>query len=922
MRVLPDGIRKHLRLFHDVSALQADVDAEIDFHLEQLTEELAEKGMSQHAARAEAERIFGDPELPRRACTKLSSRRTKLRKNRQMTSFFLLDIRYGLRTLRNSPGTTAVAVLTLALGIGANTAIFSVYNSVLLQPFPYDNPDKLVQIWEANPEAVTRGQLAYTDLGVNPLNYLDYRDQNSVFSSMGYAVDYAADGTITVGGDEGAPQQVGAWSISRSIFDVLGVQPLIGRPFLESERAPANNRTGRWIDVVILSNELWQRRFGSDSDIIGRRITIDGAPATVVGVMPPGFQLPPLSEWGSVTHHDADVYLPLHYPAFELGRRFHQFRVIARLRQGVSVEHASIEMQAIASRLERAYPETNTGWTAEVAPLRDILVRDFGRELTLLIAAAGFVLLIACANVANLQFARGVARRREIATRVALGAGRAGILRHLLAESLLFASFGGAVGLLFAVWGTQWLLTMVPDNLPRVPETGIDLPVFGFTLVLSLLTGIASGLAPAAMSSRINLVHAWMKVGPTTSSRVSRWRIPRLLLPVQVALAVVLLIGGGLLMQNYLRLNNVDRGYDSSNVLVSNLHGGTHHPILGTVSPDDPEYEASTRVQVDFFHEILGRLRALPGVAEATTAVSLPLQGGVGFLPLQIDGRPKDRSNTRRAEVGPGYFRTMGIPLLRGDVFSEWNPNMDWGNVALVSQTLANDLWPEENPVGKRFGFWECCDITVIGVVGDVNDRGVDDPPFNVSVDPRAVVYTPRLGGSLLVRATLNPLSIIDAVRATYSDVSGDAVLDFSTLEELESNSLARPRFYLLFVGIFAVVALALALVGLYGVIAHSVSQRTHEVGVRMALGAQRAGVRSMVVRQAMIPVLLGVIVGLACAVALAGLLATLLYGANALDPLTYVGVAVVVVIVAAGASYPPARRASQVDPVHALRYE
>jgi predicted permease len=384
----------------------------------------------------------------------------------------------------------------------------------------------------------------------------------------------------------------------------------------------------------------------------------------------------------------------------------------------------------------------------------------------------------------------------------------------------------------------------------------------------------------------------------------------------------VLLIGSGLLMKSFMRLSNVERGYDPSHVLISRVHAGDHHSILGTVMPGNPEYEARTRARSVLFREILDRVRGLPGVVDATTTASLPLQGDVGFLPLQIDGSPDERRHTRRAEVGPGYFRAMDIPLLRGEVFSGRDQSQEPGNDVVVSQTLARTHWPGEDPIGENIGFWECCDLTIIGVVGDVDDRGVDDLPFNSMVDPKAVVYTSRLGGDLLVRTSMNPRSLVDAVRTTYSDLLDGFILEFDTLDGLHSATLSRPRFYLLLVGVFSAVALALAVVGLYGVVAHSVSRRTREVGVRMALGADSTNVRAMVVRQAMVPVLLGVVAGIVGAFALTRALASLLYGMDAVDPLTYAGVVAILVVVAACASYLPARRASRVDPLHALRYE
>jgi len=489
-------------------------------------------------------------------------------------------------------------------------------------------------------------------------------------------------------------------------------------------------------------------------------------------------------------------------------------------------------------------------------------------------------------------------------------------------ESLLLAVVGGLAGLVVAYWGTASLIAFVPGDLPRAPQAGIDLPVFCFTSLLTIFAGVLFGLAPAVTASRASLVTALKEGIRPKPSGAPKWLVSRLLVPSQVALAAVLLTGTGLLLKSFVRLYRVERGYDASHVLVARVHAGDHHPILGAVVPGHPEHETRTRAQADLFRGILSRVRALPGVENATTSASLPLQGDVAFLPLEVEGMPDERGYTRRAEVGPDYFRTMDIPLLRGGVFSESDYSQNGGHAVLVSETFARTQWPGEDPVGKRIGFWDCCDLTVIGVVGDVDDRGVDDPPFNSQVDPRAVVYEPRLGGDLLVRTAHSPERVADDVRVIYTSLLSGFVLEFGTLDGLQSASLARPRFYLLLVGVFGSVAMVLAVVGLYGVIAHSVSQRTCEVGVRMALGADGSNVREMVVKEALLPVVFGITVGMSAAFALNRSFATLLYGMPAVDVPTYLGVVVTLFATAACASYLPARRASLVDPTQALRYE
>lgn len=843
------------------------------------------------------------------------------------------DLRYTLRQLVKNPGFTAVATVTLALGIGANTAIFSVLNSVLLRPLPYDHPEELVQIWETNPKVVAERDVGFSDIGVNALNYLDYRTQATAFTDMGYVIPYADDGMIQVGGGDGVPERVWAWSVSGSVFSVLGVQPMLGRTFLPEERAPSDQM--RWTDVVILSHELWQRRFGSDTAIIGRHITIEAGRATVIGVMPPGFSIPPMYDRGSIVFRNADIYLPLFYRAFAQPRRFRQFKVVARLKPGVSLARAQSEMRTIARRLEAVYPEANAGWTAVVTPLRTLLVGDFGGGLFLLMGAVGFVLLIACGNVANLLIVRGAARRTEIAIRTALGGGRSRLVRHLLTESTLLAFLGGAAGLLLAAWGTDLLVALVPANVPRAAESGIDARVLGFTLGLSVLTGLGFGLLPAFKLSQVNPIDA-LKLGESgRASEQGGWRVSRFLVMGQVAMALLLLIGGGMLMKSFIRLRSVDPGFDSRNVLVANLHFGAHDALTSFAPGTPEERRARSRRRFAFSHEALERIRALPGAEAAATTSQSPLDGSTSLWPLKIEDRPGERQNALAFHVSPDYFRTMRIPLVQGEGFPEWDGISDWEKynwdggctefgaycVAIVSETLARTLWPGQDPLGKRIGIYDCC-LTVVGVVRDVSYRGVDDPPLIGAFDPGFQLYLPFTGDALLVRTAVDPLTLTNAVRAIVLELASEAVVSFTTLDSRLSASLARPRFYMLLVGIFAVAAVILALVGLYGVVAYSVRQRTREIGLRMALGAERSEVLTMVIRQGMIPVVLGILVGAGGALALGRLLSGLLYGMEAVDPVIIAALAALMVCVAVLASYVPARWASNVAPMEALRYE
>ena len=845
------------------------------------------------------------------------------------------DLRYAVRRLASRPGFTLLATMTLALGIGASTAIFSVLDSVLLRPLPYRDPDQLVQLWETNPDVVKARNFPFSDVGVNAHNYLEYRSQATAFTDLGYVTPYTEDGMIQVGGGEGPAERVWAWSVSGSVFTVLGVQPMLGRAFLPEERAPPGQ--WRWTDVVILSHALWQRRFGSDSGIVGRKITIEAGPATVVGVMPPGFVIPPMYFRGAVLYHDAGIYVPLFYQAFEQPRRFRQFRVIGRLKPGVTVAKAEAEVKTIARRLEAAYPEANDGWTAVVTPLHELLGRDFGGGLGLLMGAVGVVLLIACGNVASLLIAQGAARRTELAVRTALGAGRARLARLLFTESTLLALVGGAVGLALAAWGTRLLVALVPADVPRAAESGIDLRVLGFALALALVTGIAVGMAPAFWSSQID-PHQDLKVrGAERASGPGGRQLARVLVGGQIALAFVLLIGGGLLAKSFVRLHRTDPGYDPAHLLVGTLQFGAHHSLteFSTTRLGPEEARLRDQRKYSFTHHALERIRALPGVTAAASSGLSPLVGGSGYWPLKVDGRPDEKRNALVAHASPDYLRTMGLPLLRGEGFPAWDgvseaERYHWAGgcpgaaqycVAIVSETLARTVWPGDDPIGKRVGIYDCC-VTVVGVVPDVRYRGVDDPVLSSEFDDRVQMYLPGTGPELLIRTTVEPTTLIDAVRAIVLDLAGEAVVDFTTLDRRQTVSLARPRFYAVLVGLFAAVAATLALVGLYGVIAYSVGRRTREIGLRMALGAERNDVRAMVLRQGMTPVAAGIVAGAAGALALGRLLAGLLYGMDPADPIVIGLLAAAMVLVSLGATYLPARRASNVALMDALRHE
>ena len=805
------------------------------------------------------------------------------------------DLRYGLRTLVRNPGFTFVAVIALALGIGANSAIFSVVNTVLLRPLPYKDPDRLVMVWEDD----TKG--GYPRDTPAAANYIDWRNQNQVFAGMAALADQSFNLT-----GAGEPERIDGRRVSADLFPLLGVEPQLGRAFTPEEDQPGANR------VVIMSHGLWQRRFGADGNIIGKPLTFNGASFTVVGVMPPHFQFP---------SREVELWVPIAFTAQEAANRGrHYLQVIARLKPGVTLQQARAEMNTIAARLQQQHPDQNTGLGAAVTPLHEHVAGDIKPALLVLLGAVGFVLLIACANVANMLLARAAARQKEIAVRVALGASRWRLLRQFLAESVLLAALGGGVGLLLAVWGVSLLKTFIPENISQVRAITVDAKVLIFTLLVSLLTGLIFGLAPAAHASILNL-NETLKEGGRDSAAGSRGnRIRGLLVVGEVAVSLVLLIGAGLLINSFLRLRNVDPGFRTDNLLT-----------MSVVLPQQKYPDRARRSA--FYTELVRRVEALPGVKSAAVANWIPLVRQGDSIGFSIEGRPDPapgqgkRPTVVTRVVHPHYFRTMGIQFLRGREFGEQD-KVDSPAAAVISETMARRFWPGEDPLGKRItpGRPDSTDpddwVTIVGVVKDVRQ-------FELVADPKPQMYLSYVQAGffaprhLVVSTNVEPLSLAATVRKAVWEIDKDQpVSDVSTMEDVLSESIARQRFSMLLLGIFAALALALAAVGIYGVLSYSVAQRTHEMGVRMALGAQRSDVLRLVVGQGLKLVLVGVALGLAAAFVLTRVMSSLLFGVSATDPTTFITISLVLTGVAVLASYIPARRATKVDPMIALRYE
>jgi putative ABC transport system permease protein len=809
----------------------------------------------------------------------------------------LHDLRYAFRGLRRSPGFALVAVLTLALGIGANTAIFSVVNTALLRPLPYPEPDRLVRVYSGR-----NGENTWT---VSPPDFVDWRAQAGVFAHTA-ALNSGADYTIT---GAGGAERVAAAQVTPDFFDVLGVPPALGRGFTQDNAQVGQDK------VAVLSYGLWQQRFGGQPDIVGQTIQLDGVTYAIAGVMPKGFAYPA----------EARLWTPLAFSAHDLAtqRGAHYLDVIARLKPGVTLTQAQSAMQGVAARLSQQYPKTNDKWSANVATLRDSLVGDVRPALLILLGAVGLVLLIACANVANLLLARAMGRERELAIRTALGAGRGAIVRGILTESLLLAILGGIAGLLVAVWGTHALITLQPDAVSGMGPVGVDATVLGFTLVLTLLTGVLFGLIPALHASRVANLSGRLKEGSrgATGSR-EWWRARSLLVTAEMAFAVILLAGAGLLMKSFVRLIDTDPGFRTEHVLTFNL------------SLPDARYQTPEQSDA-FYTQFLEQVRSLPGVQDASAIFGLPLTGfGYQISVHELDGRvlssrEEDELPSPQVRiVTPDYFQVLGIPVLRGRSITDAD-RAGAPPVVVVNETAAKLYWPGESAVGHHFTIGTDMGVspdrvggTVVGVVADTKDNGpsvVPKPQMYLSHSQVPVTFM-----SIAVRtASVDENALVSAIRSRLHDIDPNIPMyQVSTMQQLLGDSVAQPRFYMLLLGVFAGAALLLAAVGIYGVMAYVVGQRTHEIGVRMALGARGPQVLRQIVGRGMRPAMAGVALGLAGSIAITRVLSDLLYGVSATDPLTFIGVAVVLVAVSLAATLVPARRATTVDPVIALRAE
>jgi putative ABC transport system permease protein len=809
------------------------------------------------------------------------------------------DLRYALRQLHKSPGFAAVAVVTLALGIGANTAIFSVVNGVLLRPLAFKDPDTLVRVWHVPPPASFPGM---TRFSVSAANYFDWENQNHVFDRMAI---YSYRGFALTEGDK--PEQVAGCAATSGFFSTLGVHPILGRAFTPEEDQPGHS------NVVVLSHRLWQDHFAANPAIVGQNINLDGQSYLVAGVMPATFQFPDFAQmWTPMAWTDKERAV----------RGEHHSVVIARLRPGVELKQAQAEMNTISSRLEQQYPEDNKGWGAVVIPLHDDMVSDVRPALLVLLGAVTFVLLIASVNVANLVLAKTFGRQKEIAIRTAMGASSARVFRQVLTESVLLALIGGALGLTFAHAGIRLIMAFLADKVPPTVEVGLDANVLFFTAAISIATGILAGVLPALRLTSQNISQSLKEGLGRTDSDSGGHRTRGILVVAEVALSLILLVGAGLMIRSLQTLQGVNPGFDSHNVLTMTAmvsRGKFHDPAQ----------------QVRFFEQVLQNVRALPGVESAGVIDDIPLDNQGSHQPIAIEGRPTvPMSEQPEVDVrlaSAGYVGALHIPVLRGRDFSD----ADLAGrpaVVLISESMARQFWPGDDALGKRLTLTFSSNLVreVVGIVGDVKLDGLDQTrPSAALYSPLDQVSAPTMGDwnsfpmTLVVRTSNGPGGIVSAVTKAVRDVDPEMPLrDILPMDELVSNSLSQQRFNMLLLSAFAGFALMLAGVGIYSVLSYSVKRSMREIGIRLALGARLGDVLRGVVLEGMKPTLLGVAIGVGGALALGRVVSGLIYGVKPSDPITFLAVTILLVVIALFACILPAYRATKVNPMVALRYE
>jgi predicted permease len=868
-----------------------DVDEELRLHIQQATQDLRAQGWPAGEARLEAERRFGDVEFTRKYCRDEDVRREREKRRMTILDELTQDLRYALRALRVSPGFTATALLTLALGIGANTAIFSVVRGVLLEPLPFPQADRLVRLWNVNrASGVERGSVSEPD-------FIDWRSRSKLAESMG--AYFFADGQIGLDlTGLGNPERISAALVTDGFFRTLGTRALLGRTFVSDEHVPGRDR------AVVISHGLWTRRFGADPSLVNKTLTLNGQPFVVVGIMPPGFTYP--------ADQTQDAWIPVSFfgpDAIGRIRGAHFLSVIARMKPGVTEAQLRAEIGGIASGLTREYPD-NPGWDgASSMSIRDSILGEVRRPLIVLMVAVAMLLLIACANIASLLLARATGRQRELAVRAALGAGRGRIARQLLTESLTLAALGGLLGVGLGVAAVRAIAVAGASELPRAGDIRIDGLVLGFTLAVSLVSGLLFGVVPTLRASSADLERTLRSGGRGTVGGAGQ-RVRNALVVAEVALAVILVVGAGLATKSFARLLSVKPGFEPDNALV----------VVTGVPGRYPTSEA----RAGFYYAILDAVRRVPGVQAAGSIRDLPLQGNGEMYGITIPGRatsPGNELNVQLHHISTDYFKALGTPLLAGRAF-EMTDRADAPPVVVVNEELVKRFWPGEDAVGKpiliRAG---APPIHVIGVVGDVRQRGLTEP-----VEPTMYIHVLqnfRVRMSIVVRTKGDPATYANAVRqAIWSVDPNQTITSVTTLTSVLGHAVTRPRLLAWLLALFGIIGLTLGALGIFGVLAYAVNQRRQEIGVRVALGATPSAVLSLVVGSGMVLAGAGVALGLLGAALLTRSMQTVLYDIRPTDPVTFAEVVVVLLGASLLASWLPARRALAIDPVTALRYD
>lgn len=888
-----EDLQFRLRSLFRRDTMEADMDEELRSHFEQQVEKLVAAGLPREEATRRARLEFGGHEQLKEECRDA--------RGISVVETLLQDMRYAVRVLRKSPGFTVVGILTLALGIGANTAIFSVIDSVLLRPLPYKDPAGLVMLWENN----SRHPNPHNT--VSPPDFLDWQSRNSSFAEMASLFDERDNLT-----GNGLPQEVIVQDVSANFFSVLGVNPILGPGFSSENGKKGHDK------VVVLSYGFWKERFAGDTGIIGKTLVLDGQPQTIVGVAPQDFTW--FIKDGSFTGAKPQIWTPFVFPASfsdrkDIGRFL---SVVARLKPGVTVAQAQTEMNAITARIAEEYPDFNGYWGGNVVPVRDQISGELRPALLVLFGAVAFVLLIACANVSSLLLARASAREREIAVRTAIGAGPWRIASQLLTESILLALIGGAIGVALAVWGTNLLLAVSPKNLLDLHSIPIDWRVLSFAAGATLLAGLLFGFLPSYISAHSGISETLKEGGRGTSAGKQRRFARSAFVVAQMCLALVLLAGSGLLIRSFIRLAGVDPGFEAS------------HLLTFKVSLPSAKYKTDA-ARLAFFRELLSRISRLPGVRSASMNSFPPFSGLGSATGVHLLSQPErslmDLPVAAVRVIGPDYFATMQIPLRKGRTFSEQELTEE-RHVVIINQAFEDQYLKGVNPLGQKAVIYmkslkesENTPSEIIGVVGDVRQMALNTP-----AEPTVYWPHPELvmsGMTVVVRTSNDPLSLVSGVRTELGQMDPEQPMaSIATMDELLSGSLSRSRFTMLVLGLFAGLALVLASVGIYGVIAYGVAQRTQEFGIRIALGASRRDVLALVLGQGTRLTLLGIGLGILASLLVTRLLATLLYGVSPTDPFTFGAVALLLALVALVACYIPARRATRVDPMVALRYE